>query len=68
MSTQWSPDVCIYHGGCDDGFGAAWAIWRRWPKCEFVPGYYGQAQPDMFLEATKAEKPIQQPLFGGDAA
>ena len=25
------PDICIYHGGCDDGFGAAWAVWKRWP-------------------------------------
>ena len=22
--------VCIYHAGCPDGFGAAWAVWRRW--------------------------------------
>lgn len=43
---MWKPDLCIYHGGCDDGFGAAWAIWRRWPACEFVPGYYGKPLPD----------------------
>jgi hypothetical protein len=22
--------VCIYHAGCPDGFGAAWAVWRAW--------------------------------------
>jgi hypothetical protein len=22
--------VCIYHAGCPDGFGAAWAAWLRW--------------------------------------
>ena len=22
--------VCIYHGGCPDGFGAAFAVWRSW--------------------------------------
>jgi uncharacterized protein len=22
--------VCIYHAGCPDGFGAAWAAWRAW--------------------------------------
>ena len=43
----WSPDVCIYHGGCDDGFGAAWAIWRHWPKCEFIAGRYGDDLPDL---------------------
>jgi len=21
---------CIYHAGCPDGFGAAWAVWRAW--------------------------------------
>jgi hypothetical protein len=43
----WKPDLCIYHGGCDDGFGAAWAISKRWPDCEFVPGYYGKPLPDV---------------------
>jgi hypothetical protein len=23
------PDICIYHGNCADGFGAAWAVRRR---------------------------------------
>jgi len=22
--------VCVYHAGCPDGFGAAWAVWRAW--------------------------------------
>lgn len=22
--------LCIYHAGCPDGFGAAWAVWRAW--------------------------------------
>jgi hypothetical protein len=22
--------ACIYHAGCPDGFGAAWAIWNAW--------------------------------------
>lgn len=43
--TEWKPDLCIYHGNCDDGFGAAWAIWRRWPDVEFVPGVYGKPLP-----------------------
>jgi oligoribonuclease NrnB/cAMP/cGMP phosphodiesterase (DHH superfamily) len=40
--TMWKPDLCIYHGGCDDGFAAAWAIWKRWPDCQFEPGVYGK--------------------------
>lgn len=43
----WKPDLCIYHGNCDDGFGAAWAIWRKWPDCEFVAGFYGKPLPDV---------------------
>lgn len=41
------PDICIYHAPCADGFTAAWAIWRRWPDVEFVPGVYGEAPPDV---------------------
>jgi len=42
------PDICIYHGNCADGFGAAWAVWKRWGDAvEFVPGIYGKAPPDV---------------------
>lgn len=30
--------VCIYHAGCPDGFGAAWAAWRAWGDAgRYVP-------------------------------
>lgn len=45
MKNQWTPDICIYHGDCLDGFGAAWAIWRKWRQCEFRPGFYGKPLP-----------------------
>ena len=41
------PDICIYHAPCQDGFTAAWAIWKRWPDVEFVPGVYGDEPPDV---------------------
>jgi oligoribonuclease NrnB/cAMP/cGMP phosphodiesterase (DHH superfamily) len=22
--------VCVYHAGCPDGFGAAWSVWKAW--------------------------------------
>lgn len=28
--SEWKPDICVYHGGCDDGFGAALAVHMRW--------------------------------------
>jgi len=43
----YRPDICIYHGGCDDGFAAAWAVWKRWPDIEFMPGVYGKPAPDV---------------------
>jgi len=38
----WKPDICIYHGNCDDGFGAAWAVRLKWRDVEFVPAHYGK--------------------------
>jgi oligoribonuclease NrnB/cAMP/cGMP phosphodiesterase (DHH superfamily) len=40
--------LCIYHGNCADGFGAAWAVRHALGKrVEFHPGIYGQAPPDV---------------------
>lgn len=45
--SETEPDICIYHGpGCADGFGAAWAIRQKWPKCEFMPAQYGDEPPE----------------------
>ena len=43
-----TPDICIYHGNCADGFTAAWAVWRRFGDLvKYVPGVYGEAPPDV---------------------
>lgn len=50
--------ICIYHGNCVDGFGAAWAFRHRLKKgdeskfgnlkdWEFYPGTYGKEPPDV---------------------
>lgn len=45
---MWKPDVCIYHGNCDDGFGAAWATWKAFGEgVEFIPGIYGKEPPNL---------------------
>lgn len=45
---MYKPDLCIYHGNCDDGFGAAWAIWMRWGnQVAYVAGVYGKPLPDV---------------------
>lgn len=39
--------LCIYHSPCADGFGAAWAVWKRFPDWEFYPGVYQNPPPDV---------------------
>jgi uncharacterized protein len=40
--------IVIYHGGCADGFGAAWAAWSRLgDSAQYVPGNYGEDPPDV---------------------
>jgi oligoribonuclease NrnB/cAMP/cGMP phosphodiesterase (DHH superfamily) len=40
-----APDVVLYHAECADGFGAAWAIWKRFPKAAFLPVEHGAPPP-----------------------
>lgn len=41
--------LCIYHGGCDDGFGAAYAVWKALgaDNVEFYAGIYQEPPPDV---------------------
>ena len=40
--------LCIYHGNCADGFGAAWAIRHALgDTVEFMAGVYQQEPPDV---------------------
>ncbi len=41
--------LCIYHGGCDDGFGAAYAVWKKYGEnqVEFYPATHGDPPPDV---------------------
>jgi oligoribonuclease NrnB/cAMP/cGMP phosphodiesterase (DHH superfamily) len=43
---QHPPDIVLYHAECSDGFGAAWAIWKRFPNARFVPVKHGTPPPD----------------------
>lgn len=48
MTTDYKPDIVIYHDHCADGFGAAWACWMRWRDgCQYAPANYGQMPPDV---------------------
>ena len=40
--------LLIYHGGCQDGFGAAWAVWkRRGDDFDYFPGIHHEPPPDV---------------------
>src|SRR5574341_894351 len=40
-----APDVVLYHAECLDGFGSAWAIWKRFPSARYVPVKHGFPPP-----------------------
>lgn len=46
-----SKVLCIYHGNCADGFGAAWAVRQAFGgvmrNVEFHAGHYGAPPPDV---------------------
>ena len=51
LGSQWetlilAKSLVIYHGGCRDGFCAAYVAWKGLgPDTVFFPGYYGQPPP-----------------------
>jgi oligoribonuclease NrnB/cAMP/cGMP phosphodiesterase (DHH superfamily) len=45
LHTPTPPDLVLYHADCLDGFGAAWAIWKRFPSAAFLPVKHGLPPP-----------------------
>lgn len=38
--------VILYHGGCSDGFGAAWAAWKKFGnRASYIPVHHGEPPP-----------------------
>lgn len=45
--------VVLYHGTCYDGFGAAWAAWRKFgAEATYLPVVYGQPFPDVAWDCS----------------
>ncbi|MEO1024057.1 MAG: phosphohydrolase [Pseudomonadota bacterium] len=43
-----APDICIYHANCDDGFAAAYAVWKRFgDDVTFIACQYGDEAPNV---------------------
>lgn len=48
MSDQKNATLCIYHGNCADGFGAAWVVRKALGSdVEFHAAHYGDPAPDV---------------------
>jgi oligoribonuclease NrnB/cAMP/cGMP phosphodiesterase (DHH superfamily) len=42
------PRLCLYHANCTDGFGSAWAVWKRFgDTCQYLPVTHGDPPPDV---------------------
>lgn len=39
------PTVVLYHADCLDGFGAAWALWKKYPDARYLPVEHGLSPP-----------------------
>lgn len=46
LSNIQPPEVVLYHAECMDGFGAAWALWKRFPQARYVPVKHGFPPPE----------------------
>ncbi|MGH7232817.1 MAG: phosphoesterase [Nitrospiraceae bacterium] len=43
--TGHAPEMVLYHAECSDGFGAAWALWKRFPAARYIPVKHGYPPP-----------------------
>lgn len=47
MHTHHRNTVILYHGGCPDGFGAAYAAWKKFgDTAEYIPVKHGRPAPE----------------------
>jgi len=60
--------IVIYHANCDDGFGAAYAVWKKFGNdAEFFPGKFNEAPPtvqgrEVLLVDFSYPRPIMENL------
>ena len=42
----------LFHGGCPDGFGAAWCFWKKFGNdAEYIPCFHGKQIPDLINDS-----------------
>ncbi len=55
--------LVIYHSPCQDGFTAAWAVWKSHPDWEFYPAKHGDPPPcvngrDVYMVDFSYKRPV----------
>ena len=60
--------IVIYHGGCPDGFCAAWVARKVHPDAEFVASHHGDPPPDVggrsvFILDFSFKRPVMEGLI-----
>lgn len=60
--------LVIYHGGCWDGFCAAWVLRKVFGEAEFVPAQYGQEPPNctgrrVFIVDFSYKRPVMRSIL-----
>ena len=43
--SRHDPTVVLYHADCLDGFGAAWALWKKYPDARYLAVEHGLSPP-----------------------
>ena len=55
-------DVCIYHADCSDGFGAAWAVYKKFGpnKVAYLPGAHAnkEGEEDYWVEQVSGKRVV----------
>ncbi len=54
MTERITKDIVIlYHAECNDGFGSAWAAWKKFgDEADYIPISHGYSYPDYFIDKT----------------
>lgn len=51
MSSHHKDTVILYHGGCPDGFGGAYAAWKKFgDTADYIPGRYQEPVPKNLVD------------------
>lgn len=51
MQMNMKDIVVLYHNGCHDGFGGAWAAWNKFKnKAEYIPVDHGKELPEGLVD------------------